>query len=69
MVAVTVQAMKQDRERALRADFDGYVVKPITVRAFPIRFTDSYLARGWGLSDIGPARTRRGRSGAERPPA
>ncbi len=35
VVAVTAQAMKQDRERALRAGFDGYVVKPITVRAFP----------------------------------
>jgi two-component system, cell cycle response regulator DivK len=35
VVAVTAQAMKQDKERALRAGFDGYVVKPITVRAFP----------------------------------
>jgi two-component system cell cycle response regulator DivK len=35
VVAVTAQAMKQDRERALRAGFDGYVVKPISVRAFP----------------------------------
>jgi two-component system cell cycle response regulator DivK len=35
VVAVTAQAMKQDRERALRAGFDGYVEKPINVRAFP----------------------------------
>ena len=35
MVAVTAQAMKQDRERALRAGFDGYLEKPISVRAFP----------------------------------
>jgi len=35
VVAVTAQAMKQDRERALRAGFDGYVEKPISVRAFP----------------------------------
>ena len=35
VVAVTAQAMKQDRERALRAGFDGYVVKPIGVRTFP----------------------------------
>jgi len=34
VVAVTAQAMKQDRERALRAGFDGYVEKPINVRAF-----------------------------------
>ena len=35
MVAVTAQAMKQDRERVLEAGFDGYVEKPISVRAFP----------------------------------
>jgi two-component system cell cycle response regulator DivK len=27
--------MKQDRERVLQAGFDGYVEKPISVRAFP----------------------------------
>ena len=35
VVAVTAQAMKEDRERALDAGFDGYVEKPISVRAFP----------------------------------
>ena len=35
VVAVTAEAMKQDRERALQAGFDGYVAKPISVRAFP----------------------------------
>ena len=35
MVAVTAQAMKQDRERALQAGFQGYLEKPIDVRAFP----------------------------------
>ena len=35
VVAVTAQAMKQDRELALAAGFDGYVEKPISVRAFP----------------------------------
>src|SRR5262249_35761095 len=35
VVAVTAQAMKQERERALEAGFDGYVEKPISVRAFP----------------------------------
>jgi CheY-like chemotaxis protein len=35
VVAVTAQAMKEDRERVLGAGFDGYVEKPISVRAFP----------------------------------
>lgn len=35
VIAVTAQAMKQDRERALDAGFNGYLEKPITVRAFP----------------------------------
>jgi len=35
VVAVTAQAMKQDRERVLDAGFNGYVEKPISVRAFP----------------------------------
>jgi two-component system, cell cycle response regulator DivK len=34
VVAVTAQAMKHDRERALEAGFDGYVEKPISVRSF-----------------------------------
>ena len=35
VVAVTTKATKQDRERALEAGFDGYVEKPISVRALP----------------------------------
>ena len=35
VVAVTAQVMKEDRERVLDAGFDGYVEKPISVRAFP----------------------------------
>ena len=35
VVAVTAQAMKQDRERALEAGFNGYIEKPISVRALP----------------------------------
>src|SRR5262249_22507802 len=35
VVAVTAQAMKQDRERVLQAGFNGYVEKPISVREFP----------------------------------
>ncbi len=45
VVAVTAQAMKQDRERALDAGFDGYVEKPISVRAFPDQVR-GFLAAG-----------------------
>ena len=35
MVAVTAFAMREDRERAVRAGFDGYIEKPISVRELP----------------------------------
>lgn len=35
VVAVTAFAMDEDRERALASGFDGYVEKPISVRALP----------------------------------
>ena len=35
VVAVTAFAMKQDRDRAFSAGFDGYLEKPISVRALP----------------------------------
>jgi CheY-like chemotaxis protein len=35
IVAVSAFAMKADRERAYRDGFDGYLVKPISVRALP----------------------------------
>jgi two-component system cell cycle response regulator DivK len=35
VVAVTAFAMAEDRERATLAGFDGYVEKPISVRALP----------------------------------
>jgi len=47
VVAVTAQAMKQDRERALAAGFDGYVEKPISVRAFPDQVR-KFLSGGGG---------------------
>ena len=35
VVAVTAFAMDEDRDRAFRSGFDGYVEKPISVRALP----------------------------------
>ena len=35
VIAVTAFAMAEDRERASQAGFDGYVEKPISVRALP----------------------------------
>ena len=35
VVAVTAFAMREDRERAFRAGFDGYVEKPFGVRELP----------------------------------
>lgn len=35
VVALTALAMRQDRERAMSAGFDGYLEKPISVRDFP----------------------------------
>jgi two-component system cell cycle response regulator DivK len=40
VVAVTAFAMDNDRARAFAAGFDGYVEKPISVRALPQQVTD-----------------------------
>jgi two-component system cell cycle response regulator DivK len=44
VVAVTALAMAEDKERAARAGFDGYVEKPISVRALPGQI-EAFLAR------------------------
>jgi two-component system, cell cycle response regulator DivK len=44
IVAVTAFAMAEDRERAALAGFDGYVEKPISVRALPSQ-VEAFLAR------------------------
>ncbi len=46
IVAVTAQAMKEDRERAVRAGFDGYLEKPISVRALPEQVRGFLVNRG-----------------------
>jgi two-component system cell cycle response regulator DivK len=35
VVALTASVMKEDRERFERAGFDGFITKPIDVKAFP----------------------------------
>ena len=45
VVAVTAFAMDNDRERALAAGFNGYVEKPISVRALPHQ-VEGFLALG-----------------------
>ncbi|MCU1431697.1 MAG: response regulator with CheY-like receiver domain and winged-helix DNA-binding domain [Actinotalea sp.] len=44
VVAVTAFAMKEDRERADANGFDGYLAKPISVRALPAQ-VEAFLGR------------------------
>jgi CheY-like chemotaxis protein len=41
VVALTAHAMAGDRERAIGAGFDGYITKPIDIRAFPEQIADA----------------------------
>jgi len=45
VVAVSAFAMKADRERAFRDGFDGYLEKPISVRALPAQISGFLTAR------------------------
>jgi two-component system cell cycle response regulator DivK len=47
VVAMTASVMKEDRERFEKAGFDGFITKPIDVRAFPQQVRD-HIARGRG---------------------
>lgn len=45
VVAVTAFAMREDRERTALAGFDGYLGKPISVRALPSQVSE-FLSNG-----------------------
>jgi two-component system cell cycle response regulator DivK len=47
VVAMTASVMKEDRERFDKAGFDGFITKPIDIRAFPQQVRDA-IARGRG---------------------
>ena len=47
VVAVTAFAMQEDRDRAYSDGFDGYLSKPISVRALPAQI-EAFLAGGHG---------------------
>jgi two-component system cell cycle response regulator DivK len=40
IVALTAFAMSEDRERALRSGFDGYLSKPISIRDLPRQISE-----------------------------
>lgn len=45
VVAMTASVMKEDRERFDKAGFDGFIMKPIDVRAFPQQVRDHVARR------------------------
>jgi two-component system cell cycle response regulator DivK len=45
VVAVTAFAMREDRERASRSGFDGYLEKPISIRDLPAQVS-AFIGRG-----------------------
>jgi len=57
VVAVTAFAMAEDHQRAAIAGFDGYVEKPISVRALPGK-VEAFLAKEGECSRAGEATGR-----------
>ncbi len=45
IIALTASAMKGDRERLLAEGFDGYIPKPIDIKAFPEQLESSLSER------------------------
>ena len=43
IIALTASAMKGDRERLLAEGFDGYIPKPVDIKAFPEQL-ESFLS-------------------------
>ena len=46
VVAVSAFAMQADRDRAMVSGFDGYLMKPISVRDFPAQVREHIRAEG-----------------------
>ena len=58
VVAVTAFAMNDDRTRAFESGFDGYVEKPISVRAFLQQVRDFLKLGGCDMNDIASGNPR-----------
>jgi CheY-like chemotaxis protein len=53
VIALTAFAMKEDRDRFLKAGFDDYLPKPIDIRTLPDQVR-AFIERGRRTSGVGP---------------